>query len=102
MFLNTQADQLYEIHSKVKKKITRIMTKRNRFMEEFEKRKFIDFHLKYSTLTRNLKPTTSKESSFFPDSADHKVILTLSPTYLRCEVIFNLDDYGKKGSIAGR
>ncbi len=58
MFLNTQADQLYEIHSEVKKKITRIMTKRNRFMEEFEKRKFIDFHLKYSTLTRNVKPTT--------------------------------------------
>ena len=29
----------------------------------------------------------------------HIVSLTLSPTYLRCELIFDLDDYEKKGGI---
>ena len=29
-------------------------------------------------------------------------LLLTSPTYLRCELISNLDDYGKKGSITQR
>jgi len=31
--------------------------------------------------------------------ADQNTNLKLSPTYLRCELTFNLDDYGKKESI---
>jgi len=77
MVFNTQADQLCEIQNEVKKNGTKDYDRekpiKNEFMRiiflfvnllssftgavlgECETRKFIDFHLEYSTLTRYLK-----------------------------------------------
>jgi hypothetical protein len=37
--------------------------------------------------------TTRKYSSFFPDSADHKAILTLSPTNVHSEIGIKDNDF---------
>jgi hypothetical protein len=43
--------------------------------------------------------STRKESSFFQEPSDPFPNLALTPTYPRSESTFNLDDYGRKGSI---
>jgi hypothetical protein len=40
-----------------------------------------------------------KKSAFFKILPTPKAMLRLSPTYLRCDLTFNLDDYGKKAGI---
>jgi len=50
-------------------------------LEELEARKFIGFHVKHSTLTRNFKPTITGRHPRSPKNlAGQKVSLKLSPT----------------------
>jgi hypothetical protein len=53
-------------------------------------------------LRAEIKKTITKESSFFLNLPDQIANITLLPTYLRCELTFNLDDYEKKeGTLWG-
>jgi len=38
-----------------------MMTRRNRFVEEFDERKFVYLHLQYGTLTQNSRPTVTRK-----------------------------------------
>jgi hypothetical protein len=47
-----------------------------------------------------MQPNVSGRHPQFPKNlAAQKVSLKVSPTYLRCELISNLGDYGKKASM---
>jgi hypothetical protein len=57
---------------------------------------FGDYHWKSGIPIWNLDLMTRKKSSFFQNPADHKAVLTLSPTTIQSEITLKGNDYWLK------